>query len=204
MIVEYFGIPGSGKTYQVKLYKQFLKLEGKQFLDISRFCGMPLWLKVFYKIADSVILVLPKYRKQFSEYKKLCKDCREESRFVPLSLNACIKDIVLYSMINDMFQHSNKIIINDEGQLHRVIFLIVQFNCSFEHAFGIYQSHKNKGIVRYIKTSSEQAFQNIKKRNRKVCPMDEMNDNLLKDYINAFKKVCEDVIHKDNNEVEII
>lgn len=158
MIVEYFGIPGSGKTYQVKLYKQFLKLEGKQFLDISRFSGMPLWLKVFYKIADSVILVLPKYRKQISEYKKLCKDCREESRFVPLSLNACIKDIVLYSMINDMFQHSNKIIINDEGQLHRVIFLIVQFNCSFEHAVGIYQSHKKMELSVMSKPRQSKLF----------------------------------------------
>lgn len=204
MIVEYFGVPGSGKTYHTNLYKEQLKYGGKKYIDISRYSAMPLWLKLLYKLADYTILILPKYRKEITEYKEVCKSCRRESTFVPFSLDYCIKDIVLYSLVYDVFRHFGRIVVNDEGQLHRVIFLVVQFNCSLEEALGIYKSHKHNETVRYIKTPSELAFRNIKKRNRKICPMDEMDDNFLMDYIKTFEKVCEEVICIDFNKIEVI
>lgn len=204
MIVEYFGIPGSGKTFQASLFKEKLWQEGIKYIDISRYSGMPLWLKVFYKLADYTILVLPKYRKQIAEYKAACKDCPKDPAFVPFTLDYCIKDIVLYSFINDIFRRSVKTTVNDEGQLHRVIFLIVQFNCPFEQVFGIYRSHMHNETIRYVQTSSEQAFQNIKNRNRKVCPMDEINDELLMEYIKTFEGVCEAAVNKYLNDIEIV
>ncbi len=204
MIVEYFGIPGSGKTFQASLFKERLWQEGIKYIDISRYSGMPLWLKVFYKLADYAILVLPKYRKQIAEYKAACKDCPKDPAFVPFTLDYCIKDIVLYSFVNDIFRRSEKTFVNDEGRLHRVVFLIVQFNCPFEPVFGIYLSHKHNETIRYVHTSSEQAFQNIKNRNRKVCPMDEMDDKLLKEYIGTFEVVCEEVTNNYSSAIEIV
>lgn len=204
MLVEFFGVPGSGKTYYAHLYKESLKQNKKRYIDISRYNGMPFWLKVFYKLADYVIKILPRYRKQVAEYKEVCRECPREALFIPFSLDYCIKDIVLYSFANTFFRHSRRIIINDEGQLHRLIFLIVQFNCSIDLALEIYLSHKHDGTIRYVQTSSKQAFQNIKNRNRKVCPMDEMDDILLKNYINTFEKVCKEIIRRDCSEIEII
>lgn len=204
MVVEFFGIPGSGKTFQANLFKKKLRHNRIKYIDFSRHSGMPLWMKIFYKMTDYAILVLPKYRKQIAEYKEVCKDCPKAPAFISFSLDYCIKDIVLYSFVNDMFRQSETIIVNDEGQLHRVIFLIVQFNCPFDQVFDLYLSHKHNETIRYVQTSSEQAFQNIKNRNRKVCPMDEMDDNLLKEYINTFARVCEEVICRDLKEIKVI
>ncbi len=191
MIVEYFGIPGSGKTFQTNLYKQQLSREGKKYIDISRYIGTPLWLKALYKIADYAILVLPKYRKQIAEYKEVCKNCPKEPAFVPFSLNYCIQDIVLYSFIYDIFNKFERFVVNDEGQLHRVISLIVQFNPPFEEIMSIYQNNFHGEKCSYIRTSVETAFSNIKKRNRNICPMDEMDDQSLKAYMLTFYNICE-------------
>lgn len=192
MIVEYFGIPGSGKTFQAKLFKEKLRRDGIKYIDISRHSGMPLWLKFFYKLADYFIMILPKYRKQIAEYREVCKNCPKEPAFVPFSLDYCIMDIVLYSLVNDVFSHSRNTVVNDEGQLHRILFLVVQYGCSLNRVMDIYFSHKHDETVRYVKTSVETAFQNIKIRNRKVCPMDEMDDKLLIEYVKTFEKACEE------------
>ena len=137
MIIEFLGIPGSGKTYHANLLKQQMKNEGTKYIDISRYKGTPLLLKVLYKVYDFAILVLPKYRKQFWKYKKICLDSQEEPNYIPLSLDSCIKDIVLYSLVYDLFRFSKKVIVNDEGQLHRLVFLAVQFNVSFEKLLSV-------------------------------------------------------------------
>lgn len=193
MIIEFFGIPGCGKTYQANLYKQHLKLEGKRYLDISRSRGLPLWLKLCYKLADFAILILPKYRKQIAEYREVCYDCPSEPAFVPISLDYCIKDIVLYSLVYDVFGSSRRIILNDEGQLHKIIVLIVQYCCPIDEVMKIYLSHKRKIEIKHIKTSLDKAFNNIKQRNRNVCPMDKMDDNKMKEYMRKFETVCYEV-----------
>lgn len=195
MIVEFFGIPGSGKTYQANLYKQQLQLEGKKYLDISRFSGMPLWLKLCYKLADFAILVLPKYRKQIAEYREACYDCLAEPAFVPISLDYCIKDIVLYSLVYDVFGNSRNIILNDEGQLHKIIVLIVQYCCPIDEVMKIYLSHKHRIEIKHIKTSLNKAFNNIKQRNRNVCPMDKMDDDKIIEFLRKFETVCYEVDH---------
>ena len=195
MIIEYYGIPGCGKTYQTNLYKQQLSQEGKQYIDISRYSGMPLWLKVFYKIADYAILVLPKYRRQIAEYRKACKNCSKEPAFVPFSLKYCIQDIVLYSLVYDVFGKFERFVINDEGRLHRVISLIVQFNPPFEEIMSIYNDNFHGEKCSYVRTSVETAFSNIKKRNRNICPMDEMDDKSLKAYMLTFYNVCEKTLN---------
>jgi hypothetical protein len=81
--------------------------------------------------------------------------------------------------------------VNDEGILHRVISFIVQFNPPFEDIMRIYKSLYHVDECVYVYSSVERAYSNIKKRNLKTCLMDEMDDNLLKEYISAFYDICE-------------
>ena len=66
MIVEYLGIPGCGKTYQANLYKKDLEQKGIAYIDLSRWKGTPLWLKIFFKVTDKLFVFLHKYRKMRS------------------------------------------------------------------------------------------------------------------------------------------
>ena len=190
MIVEYFGIPGGGKTYHANLYKMQLKATGQAFLDISRHKRMPLRIKLLYKIADYAILFLPKYRKQINLYKKKCKDCNADvSR-----LDGRIKNIVLCSFIYHMMSKTKKIIINDEGQLHWILLICARNNCSMKNLLPIYSFNKHADICRCVNVSIERAFQQIRLRNQHVCYIDEMDDGDLLNYLSDCDKSCKEIL----------
>lgn len=194
MFVEYLGIPGCGKTFFADLYKKRLELDNKKFKDVSRKKSMSLSFKIFYKFMDFVIYVIPKYRKQVSLYRKACIGCRKAPKYIPFSLEYCIKDIVLASLLHDVFGHSKNIILNDEGQLQRIVFLAVQYNVPFDKLLIVWQEYKSDIQTKYIRISPKKAFLNIKKRDRHVCPMDELNDTFLQEYLEDFYTGCEDIL----------
>lgn len=190
MHIEYLGIPGSGKTFWKNKYLEQLQTDGKKFLDLSRHKDMPFWLKVFYKIAETILMQLPKYKRQTKNYEQVCKGCKSEPKYLSYSLAYCIKDIVLASLLHDIF-NGKKIYINDEGQLHRLVFLSVQFGVSIDLLMPIYMQYCGNVKSIYVKTEVETAFANIRKRNRHVCPMDELSDKTLREYESAYYESCE-------------
>lgn len=196
MYIEFLGIPGSGKTFHANLLKTTLTEKGDKFLDVSRQKIMLLWLKIFYKLAETILIKLPKYRRQTKEYIKACHGCSEQPVYLPFTLKYCIKDIVLASLLHDIFRSKRIVYINDEGQLQRIVFLIVQYNVPFDMIMPIYAKYKDDVKTLYIQTAPDKAFENIKSRNRHVCPMDEMEDEKLKAYLEDFFNCCE----KLNNE----
>lgn len=194
MIIEYLGISGCGKNFQKDLLRKRLEEEGKQYLDISRYRGMPLWLKFFYKIADYAIYCLPHYLKLVNQYKKTCEGCLDNPKYFPLPMKTCIRDIVLASFLHDVFGNSHKIILNDEGQLLRIAILIVQYDVDIQKIMHVYNTEKHLEDIRYIQIPVEEAIENIRKRNRHVCEMDEMKDDELMEYLNNLDQVCRDCL----------
>lgn len=193
MMIEYLGIPGSGKTtimrQQIEQYKQ----QGVKYLDLSRYKGMPLWLKVFYKLADYAVYMLPKYKKQMATLREVCKGCPSEPKYLPFSLNYCIKDIVQATLLQDAFGGGKRVVLNDEGQMLRVAFLCVQYGADVN---AVMKCLNVPSFVKteYVKVDAETAYQRIKARNRHVCPMDELSDERLMEYLKETENVCELVI----------
>lgn len=200
MMIEFYGIPGSGKSFYANQYKQKLSEEGKAYIDLSRHSGMSIWLKFFYKIADCVVCVLPKYRKEFKHLQEACIGCSKEPVYLPLSLKYCIEDIVLSLFLYDIFRRVKCIVINDEGLLQRIATFAVNYNvdlCKLLFACDI--KRRNIDNV-FINLPVSAAFDNIKKRNRHVCPMDELSENTLIAYLHAFDDACKKIDSSINSE----
>lgn len=202
MYVEYLGIPGCGKTFWKDKYLEQLRAEGKPFLDVSRQKVMPLCLKVFYKFAETILLQFPKYKRLTQEYKSICNGCSREPKFVPFSLAYCIKDVVLATLLHDIFD-GKKIYVNDEGQLQRLVFLSVQFGVAIDKLMPLNMKYRGDVKTIYVKTEVDTAFANIKKRNRHVCPMDELTDETLRAYESEYYKCCERLAEEINFNFEI-
>lgn len=202
MYVEYLGIPGCGKTFWKDKYLEQLRADGGALLDVSRQKVMPLWLKVFYKLAETFLLQLPRYKKETHEYEEACKGCRKEPKYLPFSLAYCIKDVVLASLLHDIFS-GKKIYVNDEGQLQRVVFLVVQYGVSLDKLLPIYKKYRGDVKTIYVKTEVETAIANIRKRNRHVCPMDELSDNELRAYEQECYECCEQMAKEINSNFEV-
>lgn len=197
MIVEYFGIPGGGKTFQANLYKKELKSKGLAFWDISRHKGTPLYMKVLYKIADVMIYVLPKYRRQIYLYREICRDCKKDvSR-----LDGRIHNIVLFLLVYDMIGSINRIIINDEGQLHWILSLCANNGCPVDRILSVYLSDRHSVVCRCVDVTVDTAFHNIRQRNRHVCYIDEMRDEALIEYLSSFYKTNKEIIKQIDTEI---
>lgn len=191
MIVEYIGIPGCGKTFRANLYKNELKRQGISFIDLSRWKGAPLWLKLFYKVTDRTFVILPKYRIMRNRLRILCKDIYGRSpKYLPFSVDYCIDRIISSIFLEDVFGNLTKIAINDEGLMQWVVFLNLQYGVDLNNI--LLQIHPlNKNVkTNFIDTDVKTAFGNIKKRDRHICSMDEMEDFALKKYLEEFHLVC--------------
>lgn len=197
MIVEYFGIPGCGKTYQANIYKKELKRQGLSYIDLSRWKGMPLWLKIFYKFLDISLILLPKYRKLYNQFHLLCKDSYDKKpAYLPFSVDYCIGRIVCSIFLQDVFSRSKKILINDEGLMQWVVFFNIQYNISTDSILSILEPLNKNCRTIFIDTTINAAFENIKKRNRHVCEMDKMEDSQLMKYLIEYDKVCKVICEK--------
>ena len=190
MIVEFLGIPGSGKTYNKQLYIKQLKNAKRERIDISRWKGMPFCLKLFYKFSDYSIFLFPKYRRLFKLYKDACVVKSDSSKYFPLSFDTCLRDIVQASFLHDFFGKWNRIVLNDEGQLQRIVTLAVQYEVEIEDLMSVYLAEHHPEETMFVEISTDDAFCNIKTRNRHDCKMDEMNDDMLKNYLNDFDNAC--------------
>lgn len=200
MIVEYLGIPGSGKTYQANLYKQELRQRGEHFIDLSRWKGMPIILKIFYKLTDKTFLWIPKYRKQRTRLRELCKNAYEVSpKYLPFSVNYCIDRIISSVFLQDVFGGHKTVAINDEGLMQWVVFLSIQYGVPINEILATLSPFYPNCETIYIVSPVETAFSNIKKRNRHVCPMDEMKDDRLVKYLEEFESACKQAMAYSRN-----
>lgn len=191
MIVEYFGIPGCGKTYQANLYKKELERKGIAYIDLSRWKGTPLWLKIFFKVTDKLFVIWPKYRNMRCRLRNLCKDVySKKKKYLPFSVNYCIDRIISSVFLEDVFGNCNKIAINDEGLMQWVIFLNVQYGVEISDILLYIEPFNCQASMTFIDTHISNALDNIRKRNRHICPMDEMEDMALKGYLEDFYSAC--------------
>ena len=71
-----------------------------------------------------------------------------------------------------------------------VVFLNLQYDIDIKDILTVLRPLNPNSKTIYISTKIETAFTNIKKRNRHICPMDEMNDDDLKHYLKEFEDVC--------------
>lgn len=194
MIVEFFGIPGCGKTYCANKYKEKLKKEGVPYFDFSRCHSSPFFIKLTNILFDIAVRFLPKYRKITKEYLKLYdKKKKSVPKHLPFSINYCISRITASLFLHNLFAKTKIQIINDEGMIQWICFLSIQYEISIDSILNI-QSPFGNGICNwFVEKSVNQSMENIKKRNRHDCEMDNLDNYSLQSYLEDFYLACKSV-----------
>ncbi|HCD9038592.1 TPA: hypothetical protein ACGVDH_002136 [Enterococcus faecium] len=204
MIIELFGLPGSGKSYLTNKLIDELNSEGIQAVNVTEYLNgtikgritKKILLNSFYinfplkRIRNDIINLVPKknsWKSNFGIY--------DTSDF---TLNTIAMILYLQMKMND-----NKVYILDEGAMHTIVKMAGDFDLSFEEVsdlstYVLKKLRSNEGLIIYNSASVEKSIESIKSRNRHVCTFDELPDHKLLSILNKYNAVCKSISNSYN------
>ena len=199
MVIECFGLPGSGKTYFSSKYSKEKKIFYYSKYRYSFFGKIIFKLKYF-------LFCRSKYIK--SEVYNILN--KLNSLYKNLDING-IKNYIFHFFyfreIYIKFNEKGKKCIFDEGLVQNIVFLIYDFNLPIE-VFDLFYVYFNEIDIDYywFNTDVQTIKENIKKRNRHVCSIDELSecelDELFLKVLPTFNYIYEKLPINNKKEVK--
>ena len=181
MIVELFGCPGAGKTYILNLIKGNTKIA---MVSTDKHKA------ALISLAKSAVIYLPsmmvlKYRLKMAISKK---------KYTPIYIDKSV-DYFLNKIIIVAFGYnrwpSDKNLYMDEGIIHRVISLAVNYNLEIgeiKNLLRILEPYISRANIFFLDVPEKVCFKSVHERKRKDCEMDFFDDATMIKYIQAYSK----------------
>lgn len=199
MIVELFGLPGSGKTYIATNLINELKEKNIKAINMTEhmnntFKGKAKKRLLLYviqlgiigkKIREEIINMLPKNETWVSKF-----GIYESSNY---PINMMVLNLLVQKMKRD-----DMVYIYDEGVVHSIVKMVADFELDNSVTkklteYVIETISSSGGIVVYNMATVETCFLSIKKRNRHVCTFDELSGEKLNKILNDYKANCDEI-----------
>lgn len=187
MIIELYGCPGCGKTYAIK------EITGEE-KTIAMSNNM---------LKNSLISLLKRlslYTVASIKLKKNIKRCIQDENTCPIYINRSVESYINNIVILSFgYKHINKNMAMAEGLVHRIVSMAVNFGWKKETVYKFLDCIVDvMGNVQpvYLKVPIETCFESIKKRNRHECEMDELNDEMLMNYLKTYLYLFEYVTNE--------
>ena len=195
MIIELFGVPGSGKTYfATNLCKS------NNYIDYHKYR-----YSFFGKILMKFRFLL--YKKSY-RYKEDLKFVNEYLMKHNLKVSSFMRDNYIlqlsffHSKLNDKYSDSiNKIIVFDEGIIQSITALTYENELPMFAAKDLFHYFKfDHAKYYYVKTNIDMTIENIKKRNRKVCEIDYLEGEELREFLLKEQEIFQFLANEINYE----
>lgn len=198
MIVELFGLPGSGKSYIANGLIAELKERNIRAVNMTEYMNNTfvgkvekklllygIQLGVFEKSRKKIIDMLPQHKTWVSMYG------------IYESANYPINMIVLNLLVQKQ-KTDNVIYIYDEGVVHSIVKMMADFELDNSVTKALIECviktiSSSGGIVIYNMATVETCIQSIKTRNRHVCVFDELSTEKLYKILNNYKSYCDKI-----------
>lgn len=181
MIIELYGLPGSGKSYTIQ------QLNG----------GKPIGMETKNKIKKRIISCCKKLAIWMPDSLSLKKKLKSEvinlqtsPMFIERTINEYINNLVMIAF-GYRWTNGNKKLYMDEGIVHRVVSFAVNYNMSIDQmmkVLDILKKYIDKAIVVYLDVEITDCLNSIVKRNRHQYKMDNMNRKQLELFLSSYIK----------------
>jgi thymidylate kinase len=198
MIVEFIGMPGSGKTFFANRLVVQLKSIGYNSINITESSRENYKCKIIRKLLYVSINLLQcsKSHKQAIERLLRSKSYGSSIFGIYSSPTYCINTISIQIMIYSILSSSKKIYIFDEGVMYTLVKLITDFNFPLEDVESIKnyilnQINSLNILTIYYKSKKEDCYASILKRNRNSCKFDMIKGSDLDNILSRYQENCE-------------
>lgn len=194
MVVEFFGVPGAGKTYLANKAAKKFRGEGKKCENVTDKSRTEFFFKLRFKISSALIRFSGGYKRKLVYLKKLTEEYRE----IPAKYNDCfiidyLKAIALMDCLYAKYGKKKGIYIFDEGICQQAANMIVNYGVTPEIAGKAIESCENSGDKIYLETDLDTALSSVKERNRRVCFIDNLEGDTLRGFLISYTEACESI-----------
>lgn len=198
MVIDIIGAPGSGKT--TICYRIIRELQNKSvpYIDMTGRKDTPIWMKLYIRACMLWVKISPKYRRMYKDIEcRLASYPRTTEKFFHSDRSKIMQDVVCHVFAHRLYEGKRTILLNDEGILHKMLPITIQHDVPIDLLFDIYKSfHLDLQLI-YVKSNIDQVFCNSRSRNRHDCDYDEMNDEVLRSYLEDYFAVLNQVLKRE-------
>ena len=174
MIVELFGLPGSGKSSLMQ------RIQGRPFVEAAPERGLK---SALLRAAKRMAPYMPSSLALKREMRIAIGATRESPEFISASVKDYVNNLC---MVAFGYRHAGgRTLYMDEGIVHRVVSFAVNYDLSIEKMLRLLDAFRS---VVYLDTDMEECLRSIQRRNRHICKMDELDDAQLRRFLNRYRK----------------
>lgn len=208
MIIELFGLPGSGKSYIASKLADELQKKNIKAFNVTSYLNDILAGKIMKKVLLSGIQLGFFEKKLYREIAEMLP--RHElwaSKFGIYESAEYPIDMITLILHMQKRETNDVVYIYDEGAIHSIVKMMADFELGYSVTeklieYVLKTIFTNDGIVVYNRATVEICIQSIKKRNRHVCTFDELSGDRLKGILKNYKKSCDKIA--ENSAVVLI
>ncbi|MDQ8569122.1 hypothetical protein Q3F79_12865, partial [Enterococcus faecium] len=178
MIIELFGLPGSGKSYLTSKLIDELNSEGIQAVNVTEYLNGTIKGRIIKKILlNSFCINSPLKRIRNDIINLVPKKNSWKSNFGIYNTSDFTLNTIAMILYLQMKMNDNKVYILDEGAMHTIVKMAGDFDLKFEEVsdlstYVLKKLRSNEGLIIYNSASIEKSIESIKSRNRHVCTFD--------------------------------
>lgn len=187
MIIDFIGMPGCGKSFCAKQLENHLLNHGIRVHNMSRDKESTLIYKLIFRVSEKIVKVLPSYKKKANIIKCQVADyVKDQPLYFKNDFCQILHNVLTHLFVHNVFQKGTAVFINDEGILHKLLYLHVHYNIPIACIIDMYNSLGCNPVNIVINNDVDLSYRYIKSRNRHDCAMDELKDNVLLEYLDSF------------------
>lgn len=189
MIIDFLGTPGCGKTYLVNSLVERTKHRQIKCVNITENSRSKLFWKIKFKVYGFISLIY--FHKLYKHLSLILKNYQHiKPKYSESNVRAYLRSLILRLYLYRLYNKKKDLYVQDEGVLQLIATICVNFNVdenSLREMISLFVFPQTIFLNRQICICKD----NIKKRNRHVCAIDELKDTELDEFLSLFKEKCE-------------
>lgn len=193
MIIEFMGLPGSGKTYLCNALVQNLQEDEIRAVNLVDRFRTDFKYKIAHHIAMLGAKVHPVFFRMRREMRSILKNyLTKKAAYSTADIYRYVDQLLEYCFLYYFLKNRKKVYIFDEGIYQQMATMMTNFEVSrsdIEKLLVIIVEHVRIQCVAYEATV-EQALWSIQERNRHTCFIDELSGAALLDFLETYQHSC--------------